>query len=1518
MPDGLMDFIVNWGPTLLFIIIVLCAIVLGMIRGFRKSVILFIHMLVVGVLCLCFYLWIVNQKEMDAILVKQADTVLGWMGQSVHQLLDVEAKPTLTEMLTEKILASLSEEEKVIILIQGNTAYIQTLVEASYRLFLFIVSLVVYVLLIFLLYLIYFIAYPVRRKIRKVNRRFQNGEISHPYRKKRLLGGLVGGVRGLISALVCFSFIGALFFIVSGGKKAPSREELGNGTEISFGDEQYDELYDYYSAICAMGNQGIFKLLNSFQDSTNTPYYFYIADLVLQGGLTDEGLGVVDETFYIRDELGYYVGFCKDALTLLVQYAGDDLSVLLNPSEENINEIFQIMQKPGFADDLKELVDSFEEKTYFVNLSLSVLTTMINHIDAFVEDEKVVGLIECMFLEEDSIKVTDLATKDDVKYLFNSLIDVISLTDISSYDNPNQIAIAYAEKAVPSLVKLSCFKDQTRKEKANRWIGKIYEYCAENLIESDIELPDVTGVDWMDEFTILLNASAPILSITNQIYSDEQELLLKNFFTLFEGTSGLQMQTAYDQMMGFLSESVLLGVVCQMSFVQDTFDQLLQQITENSEAHLPLENITFENRQEGDQIIYGEIYKLLNALKDVLQNGGETLYQAVMDLENDTQNMKVIADILVKPLQGEVQKTLVDSLFESDLLYFYTSGILTNLKMDGFEIYIPDEVVDPETDLILREELLVLIHGFAGSAEVILDLMGESSEIDFEKILLNEPLNQAIRDSLILEGTVSNLLIEQLKQVEMIVLPENYQYVESWLSKEEDGELQHLLQALKHAIQSDSFDINALMEGDFEISSLKSLSTQTLEMMLESSVLHYTLSQTLTSISTDDFEVVIPYDSSLGIKQDYLGNSVQLIQEDELVRMIRSVLNLLRFSETEQTIDYAYLFEHIEDLLKSDIIQATLIHLIVQMAGTDGLLAVPQNYLAAVDTIKTAPLSQNIWFGSTEQVTDDEMYRLLTVLASFIGDVSSDFDLTTDLESKLIFTEQNITNLSSSVVLNATLTKNIIQTNVEVPLSVYENEQLTATELNALLGLIIDLFGHEENGVQVFKLSDFESFSFDVENKSFTRSDINRIFSSEILTFQLSKALLPITTIVIPMDVVSHQKIYDATAGSRTESILLKTELKNVLTGIFDLFATEDTIQMGNLSFEEMTLQTSDVQTIIQSHILSATVSEQICKANALVIPKDSVVWKEIYLLEQSKAIIQEEEFESFLLSLFNLFAVDGKLVISGTMNFQSVSITLDTLNQLLESLILQATLSDQLLTNRSLIVPKEVTRQMLDRTGASIQLIQKEELQKLLSAVFTIVGQDTITLSDLSLETIAVPQDATSLTSSTILRAVVSNQLLTQNDLAIVQKDDESYDVMTAQTDEKIVVLTSTELSSLIAGIHAVGSGDFKKLELNIVSILQQENKNELIQTLVQSSVYRVLLSKALVRDNIYYWIGQTEGETYQGYDWQSYHSYYILKDPSQMNVIAWTNEPIEISVFEKEDLLMLQYCSPQNPYLG
>lgn len=88
------------------------------------------------------------------------------------------------------------------------------------------------------------------------------------------------------------------------------------------------------------------------------------------------------------------------------------------------------------------------------------------------------------------------------------------------------------------------------------------------------------------------------------------------------------------------------------------------------------------------------------------------------------------------------------------------------------------------------------------------------------------------------------------------------------------------------------------------------------------------------------------------------------------------------------------------------------------------------------------------------------------------------------------------------------------------------------------------------------------------------------------------------------------------------------------------------------------------------------------------------------------------------------------------------------------------------------------------------------------------------------------------------------------------------------------------------------------------------------MIQTLVQSSVYRVLLSKALVRGDSYHWIGQTEGETYQGYDWQSYHSYYILKDPSRMNGIVWTNETTEISVFEKEDLLMLQYCSLQKPF--
>ena len=113
-------------------------------------------------------------------------------------------------------------------LITDNGAYIATIIEMVYRILLGIILSVVYFVLLTILKLIYAIFYPVRRTIKKHNAKFKRGELPYPYKKRRLLGGLVGGFRGIVLSVIMLSFVGATLFIITGGSTNPSREELGD------------------------------------------------------------------------------------------------------------------------------------------------------------------------------------------------------------------------------------------------------------------------------------------------------------------------------------------------------------------------------------------------------------------------------------------------------------------------------------------------------------------------------------------------------------------------------------------------------------------------------------------------------------------------------------------------------------------------------------------------------------------------------------------------------------------------------------------------------------------------------------------------------------------------------------------------------------------------------------------------------------------------------------------------------------------------------------------------------------------------------------------------------------------------------------------------------------------------------------------------------------------------------------------------------------------------------------------
>lgn len=261
-------FFIVWGPTLLFLIIVGIGILIGCWRGFRKSLILFVHMLAINVVCLILFLCLVNDANFDTNFVSFTNSILNnFNGTSLQNIMNVDESCTsLQQILSENFLNQYDSEKLEYWLILENAAYINTLVDMTFHLIIAVLCFIVYLVLIFIMYLIYLIFYPIRRRIQKESRRYHNGEVNHPYRKKRILGACVGGIRSIITAVMIFSFLGSLIYVVSGGNQFPNRDNLKEDEKIEFSDPKFNSIYDYYSYICEMGNTGIFNILNGIKD----------------------------------------------------------------------------------------------------------------------------------------------------------------------------------------------------------------------------------------------------------------------------------------------------------------------------------------------------------------------------------------------------------------------------------------------------------------------------------------------------------------------------------------------------------------------------------------------------------------------------------------------------------------------------------------------------------------------------------------------------------------------------------------------------------------------------------------------------------------------------------------------------------------------------------------------------------------------------------------------------------------------------------------------------------------------------------------------------------------------------------------------------------------------------------------------------------------------------------------------------------------------------------------------------
>lgn len=1413
MSESMLRFLIIWGPTFLFIVIVLCGFLWGLVRGFRKSFILFIHMLVAFIACLTVFLCLVKSQNFDLHLVNTINHILGQFGNSLQGFLGVdEGYHTLHEMLLAKIVMDMDEQSLMYYLVSDNAAYIYTLVEMAYRIVLFILVGILYLLLIFIFYLIYLIAYPVRRKVKKHNKKFALGEVSHPYKKKHLLGGLIGAVRSLIVGVVAFSFLGGLLFIVTGGTNLPNRQEARD-EEVSFDNEQFNKVYDYYSYVCELSDTGIFKVLNGIKDPSKTPFYFYISDLVFQGQISDANIGVEDK-LYLRDETGAYVSFVKEIFLLMVKYStNEELNTLISNDssmETKLNTLISLMQQDGFSQEFDQIVDDFETRPFLKSLCISALTSLVNHIDLAAKgNEVLIEVVQTLFTGEDAILVTDLATEQDIKSVFKSLVHVIATSEVDelqamsdSQDEEEPVqktnlvkkAILYSRKFLPTIQNLSLLSNPEKKDKGNTIIKKLYQYCSTKFVDESVSLPEIgDDIVWIDEFNILLDIVDPLLGLGYNVYTEDNNLLIDNILDMFSDENGVQNEAYYDSIANQFAKSKLIHVVFQSSFIGKSIDDMLVKMTSNEEASIP------------KQIEYGsgtdsEGYILLTSLKYMIKNNGKELYHNLVDSKDNVSGEMITA--IFDSLKAEItladqtKTTLVDEMLKSKLFHYVLSSILYYGRFGSFQLYVPQNIVDDKLEgegetekvypVIKKSEIAQICHILVDCKDVIIPLIDNPDDIDYAQIFTNDHLINGINSSILLKGTIANLLINQSNDNSVIVLPADFDHPEKWIEEKEVEAMVDSISALaNHKTETGEVLINQLMKGDVKTSDLLGLNSEIIDTLFTSVILRYTVSDLIQNTHTDTFEIVVPYrDYELIDAATISDKKVNVIKKEILGSVLKDIKSVVAFdADGNPKMNMKEIFKNKEVLVTNDVLHATLINYLILLSknANESSIIVPDHYQLAFEDLRHNPdARENIWYGKDSQaVQNAELYLLLDFIESCIadeqGNIPEEFDMEQDFSSRLTIhnTEENMREITTSALINATISKKIVES-MPTPASLYQNQMLEEIELKNLLSNVFLILGKND-----IKVSDFENFN--TEQIAIKESMVEPMIQSVILCSTFSKYMIDSEYVVVPKVSVYEETLVDQSKHFIVQHTEENNELKTILYTLIDVFGhieegdTEKSVKIQGIKTEDMVFTQEMKEKVRDSVVLQASLSYQLIYKgqNNVIIPYEEQILENIEAVSFENAIYMIEINE--LIELLNvgihLFGDGNSLKIS-EMKTEHIMIHKDQVHLITQSVIMNTTIMDGMLSMGDMVIPRvngKITAvDRLEHPEERCLRIEQDEIEYLLTTLIDVLGTDSqIDTSAIQTSRMFISKDI-DITRSEILAATLGSKIIETNEFNI------------------------------------------------------------------------------------------------------------------------------------------------------
>ena len=542
------------------------------------------------------------------------------------------------------------------------------------------------------------------------------------------------------------------------------------------------------------------------------------------------------------------------------------------------------------------------------------------------------------------ISILSLINRDDIRTIAELALAYMNMSvnfeDFGSDDD----MIPFIKTAVQYIEELSLFTT-SRKEEINAVLGRLYKY-AENKYLSDEELFAVSNrenndvlmmlsntsyqkdyedylnsiksdVNWIGEVEKLLDASIGVVKLIKNSAKLHEETQIAAFLGLFskENPDYDENMKTIDSLLSLIYDSDILGsVLSSKSF----YGAIRNGLSEILPVYEYPEDVVYTNKydENGNRVSTGELYYFLKAARLIITDMPKDLIDGLSgknDLEMG-EYLTLFADAL-RVTDQENNFSISDYIVESRILETFISAYVIDLSNeDDSMIYITKQSLEIDEDgnytMVIKKDMLKelldlipeLIDGNdENSVWSIIEPLTQEEDLDNKDILkivdkvLNSPIINQLLNNKILQGILGRVLSTVLSENDFISLPKDLKDPENWVATDtKESEIILLL----NAIRTLNIDFSTIMNDEESSvidnvfnSLVETYKNGTLKTILDSDILYYTLSNTLSSYTfSSSFKIIIPYAARNMLEDDSLD---YVIKREELVNLFSCIMDLL-------------------------------------------------------------------------------------------------------------------------------------------------------------------------------------------------------------------------------------------------------------------------------------------------------------------------------------------------------------------------------------------------------------------------------------------------------------------------------------------------------------------------------------------------------------------------------------------------------------------------------------------------